>query len=64
MVDEKQFYPGFVEGLTALELVVLQHDLRRSLADKPYLDQVLQEFKRRDELAAVLAPTPRRRSEV
>jgi len=45
--DERAFAPGFLERCTDLELVALQHDLRRCGEDRPYLDQVLAEFKRR-----------------
>ena len=49
MQDERAFYPGFLERLQDLELVKLQHELRQFPEDKPYLNQVLQELKRRAE---------------
>lgn len=54
MQDEKAFYPNFLEGCSDMELVGLQHDLRMHPDDKPYLDQVLQELKRR----SLIPPAP------
>ena len=50
-LDERPFYPGFLERLHPLELVKLQHELREFPEDKPYLDQVLAELKRRAGIA-------------
>ncbi len=48
MIDEKTFYPGFLENLTIPELVILQHDLRKFPEDRPYLNQVLKELSKRE----------------
>jgi hypothetical protein len=47
MKDEKSFTPEFLEKCTSLELVELQHDLRKFPEDKPYLTQVLIELRKR-----------------
>lgn len=47
MEDEKAFTPIFLATCSAVELAVLQHELRRFPEDKPYLAQVLQELQRR-----------------
>ena len=47
MINERAFYPGFLEHCTDLELVQLQHELRTYVEDRPYLNQVLRELKRR-----------------
>ena len=52
-IDEGAFTPMFLTSLTALELVALQHDLRRFPEDRHYLDQVLAEFTRRSSLPKV-----------
>lgn len=60
-VDEGAFTPWFLASLTDRELVVLQHDLRQFVEDRPYLGQVLAELKRRESAASksVAAPTGR-----
>jgi len=50
MKDEKSFHPSFLKSCSDMQLVGLQHDLRKFPEDKPYLDQVLEELKRRAEL--------------
>ena len=47
MKEEKRFTDSFLALSTDLELAELQLDLRKYAEDKPYLDQVLQELKRR-----------------
>lgn len=50
MIDEKTFTNEFLNSCTNLELVVLQHELRRCPEDRPYLNQILQEISRRAKL--------------
>ena len=50
MLEERAFYPGFLERLHDLELVKMQHELRQFPEDKLHLNQVLLELKRRAEV--------------
>jgi hypothetical protein len=45
--DEKKFLPEFLESCTDLELVVMQHELKKFPEDKKYRDQILKELGRR-----------------
>jgi hypothetical protein len=47
-VDESAFTPEFLAACSDLELVALQHDLRRFPEDRRYLDVVLDELARRE----------------
>ena len=50
-MDEKAFHPAFLESCADMELVTMQHELRRFPEDRPYLDQVLKELGRRQKIA-------------
>lgn len=54
--DERSFTPLFLRNCTVLELVKLQHEMRWFPEDRPYVDQVMAELKRRDVGPPVVPP--------
>jgi len=47
MQNERAFHPEFLNGCTDMELVLMQHELRKFPEDALYLQQVLTELGHR-----------------
>lgn len=58
-MNEANFTPMFLANCSDLELVGLQHELRRFPEDRGYLNQVLEELRKRQGQVAPLTGEPR-----